>query len=55
MTLPQAIVLMHTGSSDPLQACVCTHPTRSEGVKAAAVNLKPVEAVPTATGDLPEG
>ncbi len=52
--LPQGILMMHTGSIDPLQACVCIHPTLSEGVKSAAVNLKPLEAVATATGDLPD-
>jgi pyruvate/2-oxoglutarate dehydrogenase complex dihydrolipoamide dehydrogenase (E3) component len=51
--LPQGIQMMHTGSIDPLQACVCAHPTLSEGVKAAAVNLKPLEAVTTPAGDLP--
>jgi mercuric reductase len=52
--LPQGILMMHTGSIDPLQACVCIHPTLSEGVKSAAVNLKPLDAVATATGDLPD-
>ncbi len=52
--LPQGILMMHTGSIDPLQACVCIHPTLSEGVKSAAVNLKPFDAVATATGDLPD-
>lgn len=52
--LPQGIVMMHTGSIAPLQACICVHPTLSEGVKAAAVNLKPLESVASATGDLPE-
>ncbi len=51
--LPQGILMMHTGSIDPLQACVCVHPTLSEGVKAAVTKLKPLEAVATATGDLP--
>ena len=51
--LPQGILMMHTGSIDPLQACICVHPTLSEGVKAAVVNLRPLEAVATATGDLP--
>lgn len=51
--LPQGILMMHTGSIDPLQACICVHPTLSEGVKAAVVNLKPLESVATATGDLP--
>ncbi len=52
--LPQGILMMHSGSIDPLQACTCVHPTLSEGVKVAAVNLKPLEAVATATGDLPD-
>ncbi len=52
--LPQAILMMHAGTVDPLQACVCVHPTLSEGVKAAAVNLKPLVATATATGDLPD-
>lgn len=52
--LPQGILMMHGASIDPLQACVCVHPTLSEGVKAAAVNLKPLDAVVTATGDLPK-
>ncbi len=51
--LPQGILMMHGGSIDPLQACVCVHPTLSEGVKAAVVNLKLLEAVATAAGDLP--
>ena len=51
--LPQGILMMHAGSIDPLQSCICVHPTLSEGVKAAVVNLKPLEAVATATGDLP--
>ncbi len=51
--LPQGILMMHGGSIDPLQACICVHPTLSEGVKAAVVNLKPLESVPTASGDLP--
>lgn len=52
--LPQGIVMMHTGSIAPLRACVCVHPTLSEGVKAAAVSMKPLESVASATGDLPE-
>lgn len=52
--LPQGILMMHSGSIDPLQACICVHPTLSESVKVAAVNLKPLEAVATATGDLPD-
>ncbi len=51
--LPQGILIMHGRSIDPLQACICVHPTLSEGVKAAVVNLKPLEAVSTASGDLP--
>ncbi len=51
--LPQGILMMHGGSIDPLQACICVHPTLSEGVKAAVVNLKPLESVSTASGDLP--
>lgn len=53
--LPQGILMMHTGSVDPLQACVCIHPTLSEGLKAAAVNLKPMESVATAMGDIRDG
>lgn len=52
--LPQGILMMQAGSIDPLQACVCIHPTLSEGVKAAASKLKPLEAVASATGDLPD-
>lgn len=52
--LPQGILMMHTGSINPLQACICVHPTMSEGVKAAVVNLRPLESVATATGDLTE-
>lgn len=52
--LPQGILMMHTGSIAPMVACTCVHPTLSEGVKAAAVGLRPVEAVSTATGDLPK-
>ncbi len=51
--LPQGILMMHTGSVEPLQACICVHPTLSEGIKAAVVNLRPLESVHTATGDLP--
>lgn len=51
--LPQGILMMHGGSIDALQVCICVHPTLSEGVKAAVVSLKPLEAVATATGDLP--
>ncbi|MBI3287070.1 MAG: FAD-dependent oxidoreductase [Chloroflexi bacterium] len=52
--LPQGILLLHTAerSIAPLTHCICVHPTLSEGVKAAVTNLKPVEAVLTATGDL---
>ena len=52
--LPQGILMMHTGSIAPLVACTCVHPTLSEGVKAAAVALRPMDAVQTATGDLPK-
>lgn len=52
--LPQGIIAMHAGSLDPLQTCVCVHPTLSEGLKAAAVDLRPLESVATATGALPD-
>jgi pyruvate/2-oxoglutarate dehydrogenase complex dihydrolipoamide dehydrogenase (E3) component len=53
--LPQALIAMHApgGKIDPVLECICIHPTFSEGVKAAAGNLKPV-GPPTATGDLAE-
>lgn len=52
--LPQGIVMLHTAERTiaPLTECICVHPTLSEGVKAAVTGLKPVEATPTATGDL---
>ena len=52
--LPQGIVMLHTAERTiaPLTECICVHPTLSEGVKAAVTSLKPVESVPTATGDL---
>jgi pyruvate/2-oxoglutarate dehydrogenase complex dihydrolipoamide dehydrogenase (E3) component len=52
--LPQGIVMLHTAERTiaPLTECICVHPTLSEGVKAAVTNLKPVESVLTATGDL---
>lgn len=36
----------------PLIEALVTHPTLSEGVKAAVTSLKPTEGVPTAAGDL---
>ncbi len=52
--LPQGIVLLNTAERTiaPLLRCICVHPTLSEGVKAALVNLRPMEAVSTATGDI---
>lgn len=54
--LPQGILMLHTAERTiaPLTKCMCVHPTLSEGVKAAVSNLKPVEAVATATGNLAE-
>lgn len=52
--LPQGILMMQAGSIDPLQACVCIHPTLFEGVKAAASHLRPLDAVASATGDFPD-
>ena len=54
--LPQGILMLHTAERTiaPLTRCRCVHPTLSEGVKAAVSNLKPVEAVATATGNLQE-
>lgn len=54
--LPQGILMLHTAERTiaPLTHCMCVHPTLSEGVKAAVSNLKPVEAVATATGNLAE-
>lgn len=40
------------GSVAPLVDCICIHPTFSEGVKAAASNLRPLE-IPDATGSIP--
>jgi hypothetical protein len=40
------------GSHYYYQAGICVHPTLSAGVNAAVVNLKPLGAVATATGDL---
>ncbi|MBI3970552.1 MAG: FAD-dependent oxidoreductase [Chloroflexi bacterium] len=55
--LPQALIAMHAPGRkiDPVLKCICIHPTFSEGVKAAAENLKPIRHVgpPTATGELP--
>lgn len=44
--LPQGILLLNTAerSLAPLTGCICVHPTFSEGVKAAAGNLQPVDA-----------
>ncbi len=42
-----------TGTLAPLTDCICIHPTFSEGVKAAAGNLRPLE-IPDAAGDLPD-
>ncbi len=52
--LPQGILLLHTAERTiaPLTGCICVHPTLSEGVKAAVTNVKPIEAVATAAGDL---
>jgi pyruvate/2-oxoglutarate dehydrogenase complex dihydrolipoamide dehydrogenase (E3) component len=51
--LPQALIAMNApgGTIDPVNACICVHPTFSEGVKAAAGELQEV-GPPTATGDL---
>ncbi len=51
--LPQGVQAMATGDGtiSPLTDCICIHPTLSEGVKAAAGSLKPVE-IPTAAGSL---
>ncbi len=50
-----ALIAMHApgGKIDPVNACICIHPTFSEGVKAAAGNLQEV-SVPTAAGALSE-
>ncbi len=52
--LPQGILMLQTEdrSIAPLTSCICVHPTLSEGVKAAVTNLKPLEAVSTAGGNL---
>ncbi len=52
--LPQGILMMQTEdrSIAPLTSCMCVHPTLSEGVKAAVTNLKPIEAVSTAMGNI---
>ena len=54
--LPQGILMLHTPGRTvvPLTACICIHPTLSEGVKAAVTNLKPLERVPVpVTASLP--
>lgn len=51
--LAQGVIAMAgTGTLGPLTDCICIHPTFSEGVKAAAANLRLVE-IPDAAGDLP--
>ncbi|HEX6301579.1 MAG TPA: hypothetical protein VF148_14035 [Acidimicrobiia bacterium] len=52
--LPQAMVMLHTSKRtiNPLVEALVTHPTLSEGVKAAATNLKPREGVATPAGDM---
>lgn len=51
--LAQGVIAMAgTGTLAPLTDCICIHPTFSEGVKAAAGNLREV-GIPDATGDLP--
>jgi pyruvate/2-oxoglutarate dehydrogenase complex dihydrolipoamide dehydrogenase (E3) component len=51
--LAQGVIAMAgTGTLAPLTDCICIHPTFSEGVKAAAGNLRPME-IPDAAGDLP--
>jgi hypothetical protein len=47
------IAMAGTGTLAPLTDCICIHPTFSEGVKAAAANLRPLE-IPDAAGDLPD-
>ncbi len=37
------IAMSATGTLAPLLDCICVHPTLSEGVKAAAGNLRPYE------------
>ena len=54
--LTQGILLLHTPGRTvtPHTACICIHPTLSEGVKAAVTNLKPLERVPIpVTASLP--
>lgn len=46
------IAMSGNGTLAPLLDCICIHPTFSEGVKAAAGNLREIE-IPDATGDLP--
>jgi len=51
--LAQGVIAMAgTGTLAPLTDCICIHPTLSEGVKAAAGNLRELE-IPDAAGDLP--
>ena len=51
--LAQGVIAMAgAGTLAPLTDCICIHPTFSEGVKAAAGNLRPVEIL-DAAGDLP--
>lgn len=51
--LAQGVIAMAgTGTLAPLTDCICIHPTFSEGVKAAAGNLRPMEIL-DAAGDLP--
>lgn len=54
--LPQGMALLHTSERtiDPLVHALVTHPTLSEGVKAAVTSLKPAEGVATPAGDLTE-
>ncbi len=51
--LHEGVIAMNaTGTVAPLMDCICIHPTFSEGVKAAAGSLWPVE-IADAAGDLP--
>jgi pyruvate/2-oxoglutarate dehydrogenase complex dihydrolipoamide dehydrogenase (E3) component len=45
--LPQGILLLNTEGRKmaPMTSCICVHPTFSEGVKAAATSLKPIDSV----------
>ena len=54
--LPQGILMLQTEdrSIAPLTSCMCVLPTLSEGMKAAVTNLKPLEAVSTAMGNIEE-